>query len=179
MNMVQETFLDMLRNPVFKRALFSPTVWYLVKKLQMDIVSPYVQGYGDGEMLMAIGEKLREKERLLTYELIRFYRTLRQDELLTESQLRRLEDDAFRPNPWPAERTTCIELPKSEIWSDPLTMLVTSYFRQPLPLPWIRDPDFFEKHPKHKTVLIDISDREDMIDWYRQVWLAVVEKFPW
>lgn len=179
MNMVQETFLDMLRNPVFKRALFSPTVWYLVKKLRVDVVSLYVQGYGAGEILLAVGDKLREHERLLAYELIRFYRTLRQDRLLTEKQLARLEEDVFRPNPWQAERTTCIELPRSEIRGDPLTMMVTSYFPQPLPLPWERDPDFFEKHPKHKTVLVDISHREDLIDWYRQIWLVMVEKFPW
>lgn len=180
MDMVQEAFLSMLRNPVFKQALFSPALWYLLKKLRVDTGSLAFQGYSNVEVLIAVGKKLREDDQLLAYKLIRFYRSLRRDELITSKQLQRLEEEVFHPTVKATEQTH-IEIPG---YSSPgiffskshPTLQVTFVFRKPLPLPWDHDQHFFEKHPQHKAALLDIGDHMSKLDWYREIWLAMTER---
>ncbi len=187
---MQEMLLSMLRNPLFKLFLLSPTLRYLVKKLQVDLISPFLRGSTGREVVIDVGKKIRDQWKLVTFARIRFYRGLAHDELITERQLERLVQKAektkdallrtFETEISPVygghnpieDQSAIVILPSAQ---DELRMVVSIMYRKPVPLPWERDPDFFEKHPTHKRALLDIQQREHEIAWYDTLWNAMVD----
>lgn len=189
---MQEMLLGMLRNPFFKLFLLSPTLRYLVKKLQVDLISPFLRGSTGKDIVIEVGKKIREQWKLVTFARIRFYRGLAHDQLITEKQLQRLEKQAeriknvlvegtelYEPASYPIQNS--IE-PPPPIFVNSATqeelrtfVILLCYQKKPTPLPWELDPDFFEKHHTHKRALLDIQQKEHEIAWYDTLWNAMVD----
>ncbi len=173
MDIARGMLLSMLRNVFFKLFLFSPTLWYLINKLHLDVVSAYVRGFSAEDLLLETGKKLREEWRLLIFGRIRFYRKLAQEGLITQNQLRRLENNAKLAGD-PLDDTFLIEV---QIGPEAAKerMLVAIIEHKPVPLPWNIDRDFFEKHQNHKKVLGELRKQERLYIWHSELWLALVE----
>ncbi len=186
MNTMQEMLLSMLRNPLFKYFLFSPTLRYLIKQLQIDMISPVVRGYTGRDMLLEVERKLSEEWKLAFFAETNFYRRMVRDGLITESQFRRLERelDRFRHELLvvpAAEQTPAIyqtadgfdqviSSARDIPISNDIRLSVSIMYKKPTPLPWELDPDFFEKHPPENQTLHDLHHRELKIAWYHRLW---------
>jgi hypothetical protein len=190
MSTVQEMLLGLLRNPLFKFFLLSPTLRYLIKKLDVDLVSPFLRGSTGRDVLVEVGKKIRDQWKLVTFARIRFYRGLAHDDLITEKQLQRLERnaevvrdvllgaiDTERPamaaNDADSSQNVLIMTENSV--SNDIRVLATIMYRKPVPFPWERDTDFFEKHPMHKLALQNIQQKERETAWYDLLWNAMVD----
>jgi hypothetical protein len=173
MNIAQGMFLSMLRNTFFKLFLFSPTLWYLINKLRLDIVSFYVQGQSTEDVLTATGRKLREEWKLLVFRRIRFYRELEHEGYITKKQLARLEKNAGLVAD-ALDQTRLLEIPISSLTAGE-RMLIAITEKKPVPLPWERDQYFFDKHPAQKRALIELRQNERQFTWHEEIWLALID----